>query len=1171
MKIVLLFCLIQIFILITHSVFSQDTFIKIDKNRSMSVAEIFEFIQQQTDYEFIYSDELIDNAPIVKIKESEIVLQDLLKVILTPINCDYKFTEDNAIIIKNMPNKPKKFLVKGTITDHKGLPIPGANIVEEGTTNGMQSDLNGNFILQVSGATSTLIVSFVGYITQDIAINKRNTINVTLLEEISMLDEVLVTALQVKRKRIELGYSFQDIEGNKLSNNPTFSVAQSLYGKIAGVNISQTAGGLGASSRVIIRGNNSISGDNQPLYIVDGVYIGNSGIAKITDYKNEKFSSGLDNGDGLSSINVNDIENISVLKGGAASALYGERGANGVIIIRTKKGKKNSFNVDYNTTVTFDFVDAKYKDHQTEYGSGLRGLLPGPNQLGTVQASTVNAWGPKFGEEREERAVRIFDGSFKPYRKTDDNIQNFFRTGVTYNNNISVFGGSDNITYRYSYGHFQNEGIIPNSRLERNTFSLRTSVEMEGLSLDGKLSYITENSKNRPALADDPNNIGFSLINLAPNIDQSWLQNYEDDQGNYYKWNTNPNFLNPYYVIAENRNLSTKNRILGSFRANYAITKWITADFNIGVDRFNHNVSSFTNAGTSLPGRQNGRLRNEDIYFQEYNIEGTLFVNKNLGKFGVSTALGGNHRKTQRIDGGHIAIEMIQRGVNNLSNFSNKVLSPETDQEILVKSIFSYFRTNYNELLFLDITARNDWNSTLAAPQASSSDFKNNYSFFYPSISSSFIFSEAFGLSSDVLSFGKIRASLARTGKAPEQPYATSNFYTVGAASLLGNPLGFIGSNVIPNRELKPEISNTFEIGADLSFFLKRFSLDFSYYRTTTKNQLTAVNISKASGYYASWENIGEVRNNGIEAIITAEIFRTSKGLNWDMILNFSSNHNKVISLDENIDKQVISIARWAGAQVAAQVGKSSSEIFGQRLLRSPDGQVVIGSNGLPQLNPNYESFGKVTPDWIMGVTNRLSYKDFSLETSLDMKFGGYLYSMSNAYAAASGLLGVTVAGRDEYNHWVQQKLAEGLTIDQISAITPEAGYIADGVTKVIGDNGHITYEKNTIPVNPQDYWGSFFGEGMTATPEPFIYDASYVKLRELSLSYSFSSKTLQHIKLDIDQLRISFVGRNLWIIHSNVPNIDPESTYTAGNGQGLEYGSLPQNGSYGFNIQMTF
>ncbi|UOB16674.1 SusC/RagA family TonB-linked outer membrane protein [Abyssalbus ytuae] len=1167
MKIILPFFFAVAFTFIPKSIFSQEANIVIDADKSVHLIQVFELIQEQTSYKFIYNDELIDNAPVIELKKGEVLLKDLLSDILSPINCNYKLTEGDVIIIKKIVQQLQPFTIQGSIFNNDEQPIPGVNILEKGTTNGVLSDFDGNFTLQVSSPNSTLIISYLGFATQEIAINNRSLINITLTEEISILDEVLVTALGIKRKRKELGYAFQEVKGDDLSDNPTVSIAQALYGKISGVNISQAAAGIGGSSRITIRGNNSINGDNQPLFIVDGVYLGNTGIGKITDNKSDKYTAGIDNGDGLSSLNTDDIENISVLKGGAASALYGERGANGVIVITTKKGEKKSFKVDYNLTVTFDTANAKYEDYQTSYGSGSRGLLPNPDEINTIQASTTNAWGPKFGTVDEQ--IRIFDGSFKPYENVENNIQNFFNTGVTYNNNISLSGGSDNITYRFSYGNLQSKDIIPNSGLKRHSFSLRATQELDKLYLDGKMSYIIEDVNNRPALADDPNNIGFSLARLAPNINQAWLQNYEDSEGNYYEWSSDPFRLNPYYVISENSNISSKNRFLGSFSLNYDITKWLKVKALMGMDKFDYTVSDFVNSGTNLPGRQNGGLNTEDISFKEYNIEGSLSFNKQFSDYKISIAVGSSHRKTQRTDGGFFATDMIQRGINNLANFSKKTLLEKTNKQILVKSFFSYFRSNYKNLIFLDVTARNDWNSTLATAIGTNSDVANDYSFFYPSVSASLIFSKLLNLPTSIMSFGKIRASWAGTGKAPEEPYATMPYYIVKPQPLLGQPLGSIGNGVVPNKALKPEISHTKEIGIDLSLFNNRLGIDLSYYKTRTKNQLVIVSISQASGYYGAWENIGIVENNGFETLITAGIFRAPKGLNWDISLNFSKNTNKVIHLKDDTNTQVISIARWAGAQIIAQVGKSSSEIFGQKLLRSPDGQVIMGDDGLPKLTGTYESLGKVAPDWIMGITNELSFKGFNLGASVDGKFGGHVYSMTNAFAAASGLLDITVAGRDEYNNWVQQKLNEGLTISQINALVPEAGLIPKGVVEVYDANGNLSYQENTKPVNPEDYWNYFFGEN--TTPEPFVYDASYVKLREINLSYTFPNTIFKKMKLNIDRLKLSVIGRNLWTIYSNIPNIDPESTYTSGNGQGFEYGSIPYRKSYGFNLQLTF
>ncbi len=1162
MRTFLLLYLTTAFSLSPNNSFSQNAKIVIDTDKSISVIEMFELIQSQVNYKFVYNNELIKNAPKVKLKKGKIIAKKLLELGLFPIDCTFEFTKNETVVVKK--NLTQTIEIKGTITDENQQPLPGANIIEKGTTNGAQSDFDGKFTLNTSSNSATLVISYIGFKTQEITIANNKDINVILIPESASLDEVVVTALGIKRERKELGYSFQDVKGEDIANNPTVSIAQSLYGKVSGVNISQTAGGVGASSRVIIRGNNSINGDNQPLYIVDGVPLGNSGLGGVTDAKSEKFSSGVDSGDGLSSLNIDDIENISVLKGGAASALYGERGANGVIVITTKKGKKNSFKIDYNTTTTFDVVDANYDDYQTEYGSGSGGRLPNPDEITTAQGGTTNAWGPKLGTGE---LVRIFDGSFKPYERVKNNIQDFFKTGVTYNNNISLSGGGENTTYRFSYGNLENEDVIPNSGLKRNSFSLRASTTYKKLSLDGKLSYITEETKNRPALADDPNNIGFSLAGLAPNINQSWLQHYQDSGGNYFEWNNNVFRLNPYYVIAENSNISNKNRVLGNFNASYKVTDWLTANGQVGLDRFDYKTQDFVNAGTSLPGRQSGGLTNTNISYQEYNIQGVLDATKQFGNYNLSLGIGANHRKTQRIGEGNFATDIIERGINNLANFSSKTLSPKTDQSILVKSLFSYLRANYNDYLFLDLTARNDWNSSLAT--ATGFNQNNNYSFFYPSVSTSFVFSKALNIPSNILSFGKLRASWASTGKAPEQPFATTPFYNINSQPLLGQSIGFVGSSVVPNGELKPEISNTYEIGVDLSFFKNRLGIDFSYYKTKTKDQLIILNTSQTSGFTGAWTNIGLVENSGIEGLIRAGIFRNPKGFNWDMTLSFSKNNNKLISLTDDTDTQVISFARWAGAQIVAEVGKSSSEIYGKKLLRSPDGQVIIGDNGLPQLTENFESLGKAVPDWIAGISNQFSYKGFSLGVNFDMKFGGYVYSMTNAYAAASGLLNKTVEGREAYNNWIQQKLGEGFTVSEISTLIPDAGLVVPGVLELTDTNGNVTYQQNARPVNPQDYWSSLYGDD--TTPEPFIYDASYVKLRELSIGYSFPKDILEKTKIGIDQLKISFVGRNLFVLYSNVPNIDPESTYTSGNGQGFEYGSLPYRRSYGFNLQVSF
>ncbi|WP_374174225.1 SusC/RagA family TonB-linked outer membrane protein [Flavobacterium tructae] len=1055
--------------------------------------------------------------------------------------------------------------IKGTVTDTNGISIPGASISIKEEKRGTTTDFDGKFSIDIQEG-KTLTISFLGLEPQNILIGNSNNLNIKLKEAAATaLSGVVVTALGIKRERKELGYSFQDIKGKDLADNPTLSVAQSLYGKVAGVNISQTTGGFGSSSRIVIRGNRSISGDNQPLFVVDGVPLGNTGLASVTDSKSGRYSDGVDNGDGLSSLNMDDIENISVLKGGAASALYGERGANGVIVITTKKGKKNSLKAEYNGTTTFDQINTTYKDFQRQYGTGSNGLLPNPNDIANAKNATTSAWGPKFGSAGNT-TTRIFDGSYKPYENVRNNTKDFFRTGVSVNNSFSLSGGGDNTSFRLNYSNLDATDIVPKSGLKRNTFTLGVNSQIQKLTLDAKFSYITENTDNRPSLSDDAGNLGLSVAAIAPNIDHAWLKNYENPNGIYYPWNSDPNRLNPYFVLNENKNETQKNRILGNFSATYAITNWLSATARAGIDRFTFESSDFVNAGSTWNSRQNGSLINNSTTFQEYNTEALLNAQKSFGDFNVTFGVGANQRNSQRIISGVALSDMITNGINKQANFVSSILSPKTNDEILVRSVYSYLRTNYKNYLFLDFTGRNDWNSTLATAVGTAGN--NNYSYFYPSVSSSFIFTDGFDIKSDVLTFGKIRASWAGTAKALETPYNTALYYNIQSKPLLGNSIGSITNSILPNNHLKPEFTTSYEVGADLGFFKNRLQLDLSYYYTRTKNQLIVLNVSQASGFVGINANAGAVENKGFEALITGGIFRNPDGFNWDMTLNFAKNRNTLLELTDQTDLQVVSNARWAGAQIVAKVGESSTEIYGRKFQRSPDGQVIIGSNGLPLLTDGYESLGRTAPDWIGGVTNEFSYKGISLRANFDMKFGGKVYSMTNAYAAYNGLTNETLEGRDGYNAWVAEQVAAGKTLNQIGQLTPTAGLIVPGVNEVRDNTGNVTgYQNNTRYVNPQTYWRSLYGDN--TTPEPFVYDASYVKLREVSIGYDFPKKWLKGT--GFERFKFSIIGRNLWNVYSKVPNIDPESTYTNGNGQGFEYGSLPYRRSYGFNLQLSF
>ncbi len=1039
--------------------------------------------------------------------------------------------------------------IKGTVTSKiDGIPLPGVNVLVSGTSNGAQTDFNGTYTL-TANVGDVLNFSYLGMKAQTAVVGANATIDMALEEDVSSLDEVVVTALGIKRQKRELGYTVQEVNGKELDRVITTNVASALSGKVSGVDVSMPATGAGGSTRVIIRGISSIGENNQPLYVIDGIPMDNTGLSNDSQ-ATSKWFGGKDDGDGISSINPNDIESLSVLKGAAAAALYGSRALNGVILITTKKGSSGKLEVELNSGISFDNVNANYADFQTEYGSGTNGQLPNPDRgPAEVYGYTTNAWGPKFSENIGSTVV-IFDGSTKPYQNMNNHINKFFRTGYTTNNGISLSGGSDKAFVRFSYNNVKNEDVIPKAGLERNSFSINGTLKTDNFTFDAKANYITENAKNRPELGDSPNNLGYSLSGLAPNIDQAWLKNYKAEDGSIYRWNTNDYLLNPYYVLNENSSETQKNRFIGYVSGYYQVNKWLGANFRTGIDTYNFNSKDFMGSGHTWPGRADGYLGLSDTTVSEINTD--LIFNINDIKLATdvtfSAILGLNRSDFFRAQNSRFGTNIIEPGTAFISNFAVQTENAPSETKTRTNSAFGSAKFDYKGYLFAEFTGRNDWFSVI------------DDAAFYPAASLGFVFSDAFGVAGDSFSYGKFRASWAQVSNAPGA-YKNALNYTV-LPSFNGNSIVNIKNASAPNPNLTDQSKTGVEFGVDLAFFKNRLKADLTVYREDIDDQTIDLPSSATSGYEFISVNAGKLRNEGIEILLSGTPIKTTN-FEWGVNLNFTKNKNEVISLHPSIDTYTISEARWAGAAIVAQVGGAYGSIIGKDFLRTDAGEVIHAANGLPLFTDDKVVLGKGIPDWTAGLTNRFAYKGFSLQFLLDVKYGMDVYSMTNSVGAVKGLLDVTTEGRDAFN--AARVIAQaGDPNFNINTWVPTAGLVASGVVNT-GTAANPVYVANTTPVNPQSYWNTVFNN----TPAPFIYDASYVKLRELSIGYEFPKNIFSGLK--ITSVNMSVFGRNLLTFSKNLPNIDPESMYTSGNGQGFEYGSLPSRQSYGFNLKVTF
>ena len=1019
--------------------------------------------------------------------------------------------------------------VIGTVKDEFG-PVIGASVVEKGTSNGVVTALNGKFSLNVKPG-ATLIISFVGYKQQEVKAGNV-PLNIVLEEDSKMLGEVVVTALGIKRERKALGYGVAEVQGEALTKAKETNVINSMAGRVPGLVVTQTAGGASGSSRVILRGSTEMTGNNQPLYVIDGVPLDNTNFGSAGTY------GGFDLGDGISSVNPDDIESMSVLKGPAASALYGSRASHGVILITTKKANKDKISVEYNGTMTFDTQLAKWDDVQQIYGMGSNGTYP----INAV-SNTNMSWGAKADGTN---MLKYFDGVERPYLIVPDNTSQFFRTGFTATNSAIIGVNNGKTGIRFTYTDMRNKDIVPKTHMSRDIFNLRANTTAGKFDLDFSANYTREDVKNRPALGDSKSNIGKNLMTLATTYDQEWLKTYQDANGEYSNWNgMDPYNVNPYWDLYKNSNNSKKDQFRFNGKVVWNITQHLKIQGTAGAEL---NWFTFEDyKAPTTPGYESGYLQNNNFRNRMYNFELLALYNNSWGDFDFNATLGGNLYKVNNQTIVTTAKDMKIRDVVALMSFNEVSVEPYSYRK-QINSVYGAVNLGWKHMLYFDATLRGDQSSTLP--------FSNNM-YIYPSFSGSFVFSELLKLG-DKLPYGKVRMSWAQVGSDTD-PYQLGLVYTKSKFAYPGYTIGYISNGTIPNKDLKPTKTNSFEMGLELKFLKNRIGLDFTYYSQLSKNQIMGMASSSTSGYGYRLINAGEIENKGVEIALNTRPIQT-KDFSWDLNFNFSKNSNKVKKLVDDMDMFELEKATWLDVQVAAKVGENFGSIVGPDFQRNENGDILIDpSTGLPMYDKSNHVLGNASWDWTGGVYTNFSYKNISLSAVFDVKVGADLYSMSARAAHETGKSIAPLEGREAWYKSEEARQAAGYAKDSPDWI-PTGGFIAPGVI----DNGDGTYRENDIVINPEKYWMSVCRNA----PSMFIYDNSYVKCREITLSYTLPKAWLKNV---VDGLTISFVARNPFIVWKNIPNIDPDSNYNNTTGMGMEYGSLPSRKSYGFNVNVKF
>lgn len=1012
---------------------------------------------------------------------------------------------DNAEVQSTMQERK----ISGKVVDVNGEPVIGANVLVVGKNNGVITDIDGKFSLTVP-QKAIIRVSYIGYITQEVTITNQSSYTIKLVEDAKSLDEVVVTALGIKKDAKKLGYSFTKVDGDELVKVRGTNFANSLTAKVAGVNVSNIASGPGSSSRVTIRGNTSISGDNQPLYVINGIPMDN------TQFGNAGMWGGIDFGDNISSINPDDIEEMTVLKGATAAALYGSRAKNGAIIIVTKTGNKNAkLSVEYNGNFVFDLPHLLY-DFQKEYGQGLDNRKP------VDQSDALRTGQESWGAPLDGSMVIQFDGVERPYvYQKDKLLDEFYQTGTTFSNNISVTGGNQTGSFRLGYTNMNNSGIVPNSGVDRNNLSIGVSQTLKNITLTANVDYISEKVKNRPGLSDAPGNPVAGVLYLANVVDSKALMpGYDSDfkeiptSTNY--WNTNPYFYRDRFS-----NTTRKDRFIGAVNVKWDILDWLFVSGKVGQDYFEYRATNIVPDGTAY--RLNGTISETNMKFVERNYEFMLGLDRKIWDvFDINFNLGGNIMTNQREDIAVSASDFVipQKYVLNNTKTRNTSLNHYNKK---INSVFGILELSYKDLLYLNVTGRNDWFSTL------SSDCN---SFFYPSVGASFLFSEAMKFPS-FIDYGKVRVAYASVG-GDTSPYQLDQTYSLEAYTYGSAPLGRLDQGSVLNKRLKPLSVNEFEFGFDVRMFDNRLGLDFAVYDKRTKNDITSKSISTTSGYSSVLVNVGELRNRGVELLLNVVPVRL-KSFTWDASINLAYNKSKVLNLADGVDELTVTQSRTQRAWIKHIVGEEYGQIVGYTYKRNENGEVVHDKNGLPLIDDELKRFGSSMHKWTGGFSNTLRYKSFEISCLLDFKFGGKIYSGSNYNFETFGLSKTTVAAR-------------------------KAGITGVGVN----EQG----EKNTVHIPAEKVREYYYRRRLAA--DEYVYDAGFIKLRDVSLSYTFPQDMLMKTKF-IKGVTLSFVGKNLWIIKKSTPNIDPESNFANHNGQGIELSQIPGTRSVGFNVNMKF
>ena len=1054
--------------------------------------------------------------------------------------------------------------VRGIVTtEEDGEPVIGASVIVKGTSLGTVTDVNGRFELSGLPPSATrLLISYISLMAKEVAIAPQ--VSVTLKSDTHLLDEVVVTALGISREKKALGYTAQEVKQDALVQGKDNNLLNSLSGKIAGVRITNTQGDVG-SSRIVIRGETSIAGENQPLFIVDGIPVDNSQL--------NARSSGRDFKNAIADLNPEDIKTLTVLKGPNAAALYGARAAHGAIVITTKGGDKRQkgIGITLHSSTQVSFV-ATLPEFQNLFGQGAGGRFSYVDGKGAgVNDGVDESWGPRldigllipqFDSPLDADGNRVAT----PWVSHPNNVRDYFRMGISTNNGISVARGDDKYQFRVGYNYEKQVSIVPDAGTNKTNISLNTDYHLaKWIVVGATANYIVYTAPSLPGSATPS---GSNVRSNSPMLQFLWFGRQVDTnslKADYTRnWNSSY-YDNPFWSASYNTQSQERHRLIGDLHAEFRLTDGLNVRFRTSTDWYNDRRKSKVKWGSAGAGSPYGSYAEDAYTVKENNTEVLATYIKQLNKnWGIDALLGFNVRNKQYENNYQAAPRLAVADLYTLTNSREPLTSSNDFYRLRQYGLYGSIQLDYRRWAFLNITGRNDWSSTLPV---------DNNSYFYPSVTASVLLSEAFGWRSKAVNYLKIRGGWSQVG-ADANPYQLATVFTSETA-FNGNPLQS-SSTIGMNPNLKPEKTSSIEAGFEAAFWDNRLCLDFTYYKTDSRNQILKLATTAASGYTSQVRNAGHIRNRGYEIQLGAVPIQTSKGFRWNLDLNYGANSSKVVKLD---DEGLITSYRLysSGIQILASVGEAYGTLFGTSYVRDANGNVVVDANGLPKISTTNKTLGKFTPDWTGGISNTFSYRSLSLSFLIDASVGGSIFSNTNKTGKYTGVLANTLSGRDAehgglwyYTDAMGNNVrlpespsysvsSDGLYYAQVNGQSTRVyqdGIMVEGVTE--------SGSKNEEVVSAEKYYHRIY-----SIAEANVYDASYVKLREVALSYRLPRLWTQ--KLHLQEASVTLTGRNLWTIYKSVPNIDPESALTTGNAQGVEAYSLPTTRSFGVNLSVKF